>query len=459
MKLKTLTLTIGLLLWVCSVTAQNKDVYERSQQYEWPTDQQVTQKLHHWQDLKFGVLFHWGLYAVPGIVESWSICNEDWITRDTTQTYQQYKDWYWGLAKKFNPVKFDPEQWANAMKDAGMKYMIFTTKHHDGFCMFDSKQTDFSIAHYAFKDNPKRDVARYVFDAFRKQNFMIGAYFSKPDWHSQYYWWDVYPMRNRNVNYDIKKYPDHWNKFKGYTYRQLEELMTGYGNIDILWMDGGWVCTENNQDIDMPHVADMARSNQPGLIMVDRTIHGPYENYQTPERTIPETQLNFPWESCIPLSNDWGYVNHPTFKTPEKVINTLIEIVAKGGNLVLGVGPTPEGLIQPEVLQRLQAIGLWLRQNGQAIYNTKATKNYNQGDTWFTSSKDGKTLYAIYRLKEGSNVPAEITWEGNIPAKGSKIKLLSNGKSLKWKLADGKVSVILPTNMVTQSFAMSYRIK
>ena len=439
--------------------AQHGDVYERSNEYEPPTDQKVLQKLSKWQDQKFGVLFHWGLYAVPGMVESWAICNEDWITRDTTQTYQQYKDWYWGLTKKFNPVKINPEQWASVMKDAGMKYMIFTTKHHDGFCMFDSKMTNFSIANYAFKDNPKKDVLKYVLAAFRNQNFMIGTYFSKPDWHSQYYWWDVFPQKNRNVNYDIKKFPDHWAMFKSYTHRHIEEIMTRYGSVDILWLDGGWVCKENNQDIDMAGIADMARSHQPGLIMVDRTIHGPYENYQTPERTIPEKQLPYPWESCIPLSDDWGWVGHPRFKTPEKVIGSLIEIVAKGGSLVLGVGPTPEGLIQPEVVQRLQKIGVWMRANGGAIYNTRSTPIYNSGNTWFTADKNGKTLYAIYRLNEKGNLPATIEWEGNIPVKGSKIKLLSTGTTLKWKTIDGKVYVTLPKQMANQSFAMSLQIK
>ena len=133
--------------------------------------------------------------------------------------------------------------------------------------------------------------------------------------------------------------------------------MSRYGRVDILWLDGGWVCKENNQDIDMPRIAEMGRHYQPGLIMVDRTIHGPYENYQTPERTIPEKQLPYPWESCIPLSDDWGYVKHPNFKSPQKIINSLIEIVAKGGSLVLGVGPTPEGVIQPEVIERLKTIG------------------------------------------------------------------------------------------------------
>ncbi len=436
------------------------DVYERSKTYEWPTDQQVVNKLHQWQDLKFGVLLHWGLYSVPGIVESWSICDEDWITRDTTQTFQQYKDWYWGLSDQFNPTQFNPQQWASVLNDAGMKYMIFTTKHHDGFCMFDSKYTDFSIAHHAFKDNPKRDVLKYVLDAFREKNFMIGTYFSKPDWHSQDYWWDVYPTkRGRNVNYDVKKWPWRWNNYKNFVYNQMEEILSRYGKVDILWLDGGWVCKENNQDIDMPKIAAMGRSHQPGLIMVDRTIHGPYENYQTPERTIPETQLPFPWESCIPLSNDWGYVNHPTWKTPEKVIGTLVEIVAKGGNLVLGVGPTPQGLIQPEAVERLQAIGKWMKANGEAIYNTTITPVYNDKNIWFTASKDGKYLYAIYLPQANETVPSTISWSNNLP-KGQVI-LLSSGKKLKTKVNGSSVTVTLPANSTKQGepFAIKLRVK
>uniref|UniRef100_A0AB33ISG5 alpha-L-fucosidase n=1 Tax=Prevotella sp. GTC17253 TaxID=3236793 RepID=A0AB33ISG5_9BACT len=450
-------LLLSALCAVVSLQASAQgDVYERSKTYEWPTDQLVINKLHQWQDQKFGVLFHWGIYSVPGMVESWAICDEDWVTRDTTMTYQQYKDWYWGLADKFNPVKFNPDQWASVMDDAGMKYMIFTTKHHDGFCMFDSKYTDYSIAHHAFKDNPKRDVLKYVLEAFRKKDFMIGTYFSKPDWHSQYYWWDVYPQKARNVNYDIKKWPWRWNQFKQYTYNQMNEILSRYGKVDILWMDGGWVCKENNQDIDMPRIAEMARRNQPGLIMVDRTIHGPYENYQTPERTIPETQLNFPWESCITLTNDWGWVPRPTWKSPMKVVNILTEIVAKGGNLVLGVGPTPEGLIQPEAAERLHKIGNWMRVNGKAIYNTVTTPNYHDGNVWFTANKDGRTLYAIYTLADGETLPSQIHWKGNLP-KG-KVVLLSNGKALKTKVKDGEVTVTLPKGMKQESFAMTFRL-
>ena len=145
--------------------AQDNGVHKRSSSYEWPTDELVVKKLKDWQDLKFGVLLHWGIYAVPGIIESWSLCDEDWIRRDTTRSYQQYMDWYNGLADEFCPKAFDPSQWAKACSDAGMKYMLFTTKHHDGFCMFDSKETDFTIARHAFRNDERRDVLRHVLDA------------------------------------------------------------------------------------------------------------------------------------------------------------------------------------------------------------------------------------------------------------------------------------------------------
>ena len=148
-------------------------VHEQSaaSDYVYPTDPQVLEKLDRWQDQKFGVLLHWGLYSVPGIVESWSICSEDedWISRKNGLPYDEYKKWYWGLIDSLNPVDFNPEQWAEVMADAGMKYMIFTTKHHDGFCLFDSKYTDFSIAHGAFKDHPRRNAALHVFEAFRQR--------------------------------------------------------------------------------------------------------------------------------------------------------------------------------------------------------------------------------------------------------------------------------------------------
>ena len=430
------------------------NVHEQSDGYIWPTEPAVLDNLHQWQDLKFGVLIHWGIYSVPGIVESWSICDEKWITRDTTMTYQQYKDWYWHLADELHPTKFNPTQWASVMADAGMRYMIFTTKHHDGFCMYDSRYTDYTIAHHAFAGDSLCDVLQHVLDAFREHGFMTGTYFSKPDWHSPYYWWDVYSTKGRNVNYPIDLYPWRWEQFKTFTYNQIEELMSRYGHVDILWLDGGWVCIENHEDIDMPRIATMARQYQPHLMIVDRTIRGPYENYQTPERTIPDQQLNIPWESCIPLSDDWGYVKHPRWKSASNVINKLVEIVAKGGSLALGIGPTPDGLIEQEAITRLHAIGQWLRANGKAIYHTTTTPYYHDGNIWFTASRDGKHIYAIYTLNDDEHLPSQITWTGNIPRNKNGIRLLGTGQRLSYKIQGDHVIATLPKGIRDESFAM-----
>lgn len=433
-------------------------VHEQSaaSDYVWPTDQQVLDKLDKWQDLKFGVLFHWGLYSVPGIVESWSICSEDedWIPRDKSMSYEDYKKWYWGLKDKFNPVNFNPEQWADVMEDAGMKYMLFTTKHHDGFCMFDSKYTDFSIANGAFRDNPRNNVAKYVFEAFRQKNFMIGCYFSKPDWHCEWFWNPYYSTPNRRQNYKIEQHKDWWKNYQTFTENQLGELMSDYGSMDILWLDGGWV---TGDDVNLDRVLEKARKTHPGLISVDRSIRGKNENYQTPERSIPATQLNYPWESCITLSNDWGWVPNAPYKSPEKVISILAEIVAKGGCLALGVGPTADGIIEQPVVDRLHKIGEWMRANGEAIYSTRTTPVYNDGKTWFTANKDGETLYAIYTVSDGETLPATIEWKGNLP-KG-KMTLLQTGKKVKYSCEGDKVVVKLPEGLKNEPLAFKFKLK
>ena len=425
-----------------------------TEDYVWPTDPQVLTKLKHWQDQKFGVLMHWGLYSVPGIVESWSICSEDWIVRERKPTYEEDKAWYWSQKDSLNPVNFDPSKWADVMKKAGMKYMIFTTKHHDGFCMFDTKYTDFSIAHGPFGKDPRHNIAKEVFNAYRNKGFMIGCYFSKPDWHSKWFWNPYYATPNRRINYKKQQHPDWWQNYRKFTQNQLNELTTDYGNIDILWLDGGWI---TGDEIGLDTILVDARKRNPGMISVDRTIRGKNENYQTPEQGIPAKQLDIPWESCITLSHAWGWTPNAKFKSPNKVIGILSEIVAKGGCLALGVGPKADGTLQPEVVKNLLQIGNWLNKNGQAIYSTVNTAHYNDGKVWFTADKNGKTLYAIYALEDGEKTPKTITWTENKP-KG-KLILLQNGKSVKYTVKGNQVTVTLPSGLKNEPLAFKFNSK
>lgn len=204
---KHITFILGLIL--CA----NIHAQEHEQTYFPPSDPLVQEKLETWQDFKFGLLMHWGTYSQMGVVESWSICpeDEDWCIRRGP-----YKNDYYGYVKNyeqlqttFNPVQFQPEKWAKAAKNAGMKYMVFTTKHHDGFCMFDSKYTDYTVANEKcpYSTNPNANIALKVFDAFRKEGLWTGAYFSKPDWSNDDYWDPTFPPYDRNPNYDLTKKP------------------------------------------------------------------------------------------------------------------------------------------------------------------------------------------------------------------------------------------------------------
>lgn len=427
---------------MCLTMQAQSFVHETSSTYQWPKEPQVREKLQTWQDLKFGIILHWGVYSVPGMVESWQITSEDWITPDTTRTYEEEKLWYWGLSREFNPTQFNPEQWAAVAREAGMKYVVFTTKHHDGFCLWDTKTTDYKVTNSGFAGNPRADALRYVMDAFRGEGLMAGMYFSKPDWHCPYYWWPVKATPNRYHNYNIKDYPERWAKYQKYVYQQVEELMTGYGPVDLLWLDGGW-CTAPKEDIKLGDIVTMARQKQPGLIVVERACPGEFENYQTPEQRIPDHQILNPWESCITLTNDWGWVPRPRFKSPAKVIATLSEVVAKGGSLLLGVGPTPTGIIEEQSVKILKEIGQWLQTNGEAIYATTTTPIYGNadGNIWFTANKDQKTLYAIITATDGQT-PQTVSWKGNLPK--SKIILLETGKAVKYKTVGEETTVTLP---------------
>jgi N-acetyl-beta-hexosaminidase/alpha-L-fucosidase len=444
-----------------------------------PADSAVRANLDKWQDNKFGLLMHWGTYSQWGIVESWSICPEDegWTQRrgPYSANYTEYLQAYTHLQTTFNPTRFDPTKWAAAAKTAGMKYVVFTTKHHDGFCMFDTKQTDYKITspNCPFSSNPKSNVAKEIFNAFRADGFMTGAYFSKPDWHSPDYWWPYFPPKDRNVNYDPAKYPERWAAYKKYTYNQIEELMTDYGKMDVLWLDGGWVrplstidpavdwekSISYDQDVDMPAIAKMARSHQPGLIVVDRSVPGEFENYRTPEQTVPTHPVEDPWESCITMGNSWSYVPHDHYKSATQLVQLLVKIVSRGGNLLLNIGPSPDGDWDDTAYARLQEIGAWMAVNSEAIYGTHPIRPYASGNICLTQSKDSLNTFAFYL---SDTLPAEIRIDRFAPAPKSKVTLLGDKTKLKWREDNKTMIISIPPSLLNKpvgKYAIVFRIK
>lgn len=412
-------------------------------------DAVITRRISEWQDLKFGFMAHWGMYSQWGVVESWSICNEPWIDRKG-ENYVDYMRRYQALNTTFNPSNFHPDQWAQAAKEAGMKYMVFTTKHHDGFCMYDTRETSYSVTDPScpYSKNSDSDITRKIVDAFRSQGFWTGLYFSKADWHHADYWAPEWATPDRNVNYNPEDHPERWQRFVDFTQRQLHELTHNYGDIDILWLDGGWVRPEYSvndevrswlgcqgwiQDINMPLVAQDARSNNPDLIIVDRTVTGKYENYRTPEKAIPDTLLPYPWETCMTMGDSWSYVPNDNYKSTTTIIHQLLDIVAKGGNYLLNVGPDSQGNIPPEALKRMKEIGEWISVNGEGIYGSRPWYPYSSGKLRFTQSKDGSMKYVFYTLSENEHPKSILLYA----PENSTIIPLGN-PSLKVKKMDAK---------------------
>ena len=439
--------------------------YSSAKHYVKPTDPAVLEKLEWFQDQKLALMIHWGLYCSMGLRASWPLSDEDahWSRDEANWTDPAtFKKQYCSLSKSFNPIRFQPEEWAQMAKDCGFKYLIFTTKHHDGFCMWDTKYSDFKVTapDCPYHVNEHANIVKSMFDAFREKGLGIGAYFSKADWHTPYYRTpeieDPNPT-NRNPMYNPAEEPERWENFVQYTKNQVLELCEDYGPIDILWFDAGWVCARNGQDIRLGEIVDEARKIQPGIISADRTVGGPYENYVTPEQCVPDKPLGIPWESCLTMGDRFNYQFGDFYKSPRELVNTLVGIVAKGGNLALNLSPQPDGRIPVDAMNSLRGLGEWLNTYGEAIYGTRVCAPYQVGDIAFTQ-KNG-AVYAIRLFPKGRE-PVESKLFIPYPGKVSNVTFLDNGEPAEFVPGEGGFTVSIPAGrrMSAPPIAMVFKI-
>ncbi|CAM3901680.1 alpha-L-fucosidase [Lederbergia lenta] len=373
-------------------------------------------------DARYGMFIHWGLYAIPA--------RGEWV-----RSFEKIsKDDYQGFFEEFNPTQYNPREWAKVAKAAGQKYVVLTTKHHDGFCLFDSKLTDYK----ATNTPAKRDLIEEYVSAFREEGLKVGFYYSIIDWYHEHYpaYGDrIHPMREnekyKDKNIDFEKYLE-------YMHGQVKELLTNYGKIDIMWFDFSyddmtgekWKATE---------LISMIRDIQPD-ILIDNRLGGNIKaskpeiyagDFYSPEQIVPpegilnENGEQIPWEACITLNDNWGYhAKDKNYKSPKQVIRTLVECVSKNGNLLLNVGPDAKGIIPEESLDILAEVGKWMKRNGDSIYGCKAAELTKP--EWGRYTQNGNKLYAhVFDRGIGP-----IYFAG-LRGKIKKARLLSDGSELK----------------------------
>ena len=335
-------------------------------------DKEAHKKRMEWfNTARFGMFIHWGIYAIPS--------RGEWhrgTAKVKTDDYMKYFN-------EFDPVEYDPASWAKTAKEAGMKYAVFTAKHHDGFCMFDSKLTDFK----ATNTPAGRDLLKEYIDAFRAEGLRVGIYYSVIDWNHPHYPHYEDSLHPRRGDEDYRDYKYDFDKYIEYMHGQVKEICSNYGTIDILWFDfsygdmqgEAWKATE---------LIKMVRELQPDVI-IDNRLEGTSEsslltgepNYYSgdfisPEQLLPPVGFfdkngnNLPWEACITMNDNWGYCSRDkNYKSAELMIKKLVECVSKGGNMLLNVGPDAKGNIPDESLRRLADIGKWMCKNSACIYD------------------------------------------------------------------------------------------
>ncbi len=337
---------------------------------------------------RFGLFIHWGLYALAG--------RHEWIKnfeRITDADYQKYFD-------RFDPDLYDPDAWAAAASGAGMKYFVVTTKHHEGFCLWDSKLTDYK----ATRTPAKRDLLKPMVEAFRRRGMKVGFYHSLLDWHHPHYTTDInHPQRDdeERIKGDAKR---DLTKYVAYLHGQTRELLTQLGKIDILWFDfsvgpGGRFKGKGKDEWQSEKLIKLVRSLQPQIILNDRLQID--QDVKTPEQYVPREWVRVNgkpvvWEACHTFSGSWGYHrDEESWKTVDQLVKMLIDCVSRGGNLLLNVGPTGRGEFDRRALDRLAGLGEWMKRHGRSIYGcTQAPAEYAcPADCRYTWNPDTRRLY------------------------------------------------------------------
>ncbi|MGK7394659.1 MAG: alpha-L-fucosidase [Candidatus Cyclobacteriaceae bacterium M3_2C_046] len=363
------------LLMIC-FRAQAQNAYQqRQERTEW------------FRQARFGMFIHWGVYAIPA--------RGEWVQTHEKIDAKLYKEAY---VDQFNPTKYDPAEWARLAKQAGMKYAVITAKHHDGFCLFDSEYTDYK----ATNTPAGRDLIREFVEAFRNEGIRIGFYYSLIDWNHP----DYPNVGNHPKAGDPEwKIEYNWDNYLTYMHNQVEELVTNYGKIDIMWFDYSFG-DYKGEKWKASELVEMVRKHQPGIIIDNRlggemTLEKPEVyagDFEGPEQVIPydvvrdEKGRPIPWEACITLNNNWGYSRGGHYKTAGDVVRTLVNCVSKNGNLLLNVGPDARGNIPAESVEVLQEVGAWMRLNQESIYGCGPADLPKP--QWGYYTQNGNTLYA-----------------------------------------------------------------
>jgi alpha-L-fucosidase len=353
-------LLIALVLFTTPLFSQNIN--------EFAIPSEKVDRMQWWSEARFGMFIHWGLYALPARHE-WVMSNEQISKKD----YEKYVAY-------FNPDLYNPKEWAKLAKDAGMKYVVFTAKHHDGFSMYDSKYSEFKVTNSPIG----RDLLKELIDAFRAEDIRIGLYYSLIDWHHPDFLVNehIHPERNKQEEIANDENRDK-NKFQRFLMNQITELLTNYGQIDVLFADFSYPHKKNGKGKsywNSEALYKQIRKLQPNIVLNDRLDleeEGGWD-YKSPEQFMPKNWVTYqgekvPWETCQTFSGSWGYHRDQyTWKSIRQTIVMLIETVSKGGNLLLNVGPTARGVIQDEAVERLEATHQWMKYNSRSIYGCTA---------------------------------------------------------------------------------------